>query len=93
MFNSTLHQPVRSKLMALLIREGELPFKAIKEELALTDGNLASHIKKLEGEEYIEVEKFFEGKKPKTVLKVTDKGKGAFADYIKELKKFIGEVK
>jgi len=92
-FNSTLHQPVRSKLMALLIREGELPFKAIKEELALTDGNLASHIKKLEGEEYIEVEKFFEGKKPKTVLKVTDKGKGAFADYIKELKKFIGEVK
>ena len=93
MFDATLHQPVRSKLMALLIREGELPFKAIKEELSLTDGNLASHIKKLENEEFIEVEKFFEGKKPKTVLKVTDKGRVAFADYIQELKKFIGEVK
>jgi len=91
-FDATLHQPVRSKLMALLIREGELPFKAIKEELSLTDGNLASHIKKLENEEFIEVEKFFEGKKPKTVLKVTDKGKDAFANYVKELKKFIGDM-
>ena len=93
MFDSTLHQPVRSKLMALLIKEFELPFKAIKEELNLTDGNLASHIKKLENEGLIEVEKFFEGKKPKTVLKITQKGKMAFLNYIQELKKFIGEVR
>ncbi len=78
--------------MALLIREGELPFKAIKEELNLTDGNLASHIKKLESEEFVEVEKFFEGKKPKTVLKVTDKGKEEFKKYIQELKQFIGDM-
>ena len=92
MFNPTLHQPIRSNLMALLIREGELPFKAIKEELNLTDGNLASHIKKLENEELVEVEKFFEGKKPKTVLKVTDKGKEEFKEYIKQLKQFIGDL-
>ena len=67
--------------MALLIREEELPFKAIKEELGLTDGNLASHIKKLESEELVEVEKFFEGKKPKTVLKVTQRGKDEFKRY------------
>ena len=92
MFNPTLHQPIRSNLMALLIREGELPFKAIKEELNLTDGNLASHIKKLESEELVEVEKFFEGKKPKTLLKVTDKGKDEFKKYIQELKQFIGDL-
>lgn len=91
MFDIVLHQPVRSKLIASLINNEELPFKVLKEQLELTDGNLSSHLKKLEEVEYVSIEKFFEGKRPKTVVKVTEIGKKAFKIYIKQLKDFIEE--
>lgn len=91
MFDPLLHQPVRSKLLSLLINNDELPFKALKESLGVTDGNLSSHLSKLEKEEYIHIEKKFEGKRPKTLVSITLKGKKAFTDYIEALKQFIQE--
>jgi len=90
-FDPLLHQPVRSKLLSVLISNDELPFKALKESLGVTDGNLSSHLSKLEKEEYVLIEKTFEGKRPKTVIHITQKGKQAFASYIEALKKFIEE--
>lgn len=91
MFDPLLHQAIRSKLMSLLIANNELPFKALKELLEVTDGNLSTHLSKLETEQYIDIEKTFEGKRPKTVLKIAPKGKKAFDDYIETLKQFIEE--
>ena len=91
MFDPLLHQPVRSKLLSLLIANDELPFKALKELLGVTDGNLSSHLSKLEKEEYVIIKKSFEGKRPKTVIEISSKGKEAFATYIEALKKFIEE--
>ncbi len=91
MFDPLLHQPVRSKLLSLLIANDELPFKALKELLKVTDGNLSSHLSKLEKEEYVLIEKLFEGKRPKTVVHITSKGRKAFALYIEALRKFIEE--
>jgi len=88
-FDPLLHQPVRSKLLSVLITNDELPFKALKEALAVTDGNLSSHLSKLEKEEYVLIEKTFVGKRPRTVVHITTKGKEAFANYIEALKKFI----
>jgi len=90
-FDPLLHQPVRSKLLSLLITNDELPFKALKELLVVTDGNLSSHLSKLEKEEYVLIEKIFEGKRPKTIVHITLKGKEAFSNYIEALKKFIEE--
>ena len=89
MFNNILHQPVRSKLMAILMNNEELPFKVLKEQLELTDGNLSSHLKKLDEVKYIVIEKYFESKRPKTVIKISPQGKDAFKIYIKQLKIFI----
>ena len=89
MFDTVLHQPIRSKLIATLLNNEEMPFKALKEELQLTDGNLSSHLKKLEEVKYIHIEKFFEGKRPKTVVKISSTGRDAFKAYIKQLKQFI----
>ncbi len=77
--------------MSLLIANDELPFKALKEYLVVTDGNLSSHLSKLEKEGYLLIEKSFEGKRPKTVIKIAPKGKKAFDVYIEALKKFIEE--
>jgi DNA-binding MarR family transcriptional regulator len=90
-FDPLLHQAVRSKLISLLIANEELPFKALKEYLEVTDGNLSSHLTKLEKANYVEIEKSFEKKRPKTVVRITKKGKEAFKSYIDSLKLFIEE--
>lgn len=89
MFDSIIHQPTRTLIVSLLISNDELSFKQIKDELNLTDGNLSSHMKLLEKEEYIEVEKLFVGKRPKTIYKISEKGAKAFKKYIENLKKFM----
>ena len=89
MFDPLLHQNIRSKLVSLLISNSQLPFKALKEALGVTDGNLSSHLSKLEEAEHIEIEKVFEGKRPKTIIKITEVGRRAFQEYIDELKNFI----
>ena len=91
MFDPLLHQTIRSKLISLLISNEELPFKALKESLGVTDGNLSSHLSKLEKKEYVIIEKTFEGKRPKTIVHIAPKGKEAFSKYIEALKKFIEE--
>ena len=91
MFDPLLHQNIRSKLISLLIKNEELPFKALKEYLEVTDGNLSSHLTKLEKAGYVKIEKSFEGKRPKTVVYISDNGRKAFKQYISELKKFIEE--
>ncbi len=91
MFDPLLHQSVRSKLISLLIANEELPFKALKEMIEVTDGNLSSHLHKLEKGGYIMIEKTYEGKRPKTVVHITKEGKKAFKAYVETLKKFIEE--
>jgi DNA-binding MarR family transcriptional regulator len=76
-------------LISLLIANDELPFKALKEYLDVTDGNLSTHLSKLEKVEYVKIEKMFEGKRPKTVVHITAVGKKAFKKYIDDLKSFI----
>ena len=66
-----------------------LDFNSLKEYLGVTDGNLASHIKALEKEEFIGMEKSFIGKKPNTRYFITQSGKKAFGDHLEALEKFI----
>ncbi len=77
--------------MSLLIANEELPFKALKEYLEVTDGNLSSHLSKLEKAGYVRIEKRFEGKRPRTTVHITEEGREAFKNYIDALKKFIEE--
>ena len=91
MFDPLLHQTVRSKRVSLLIANEELPFKALKESLGVTDGNLSSHLSKLEKEGYLKILKSFEGKRPKTMVSIANKGRKAFEVYIEALKSFIEE--
>ena len=64
-------------------------FNMLKELLGATDGNLASHIKALENDNYITVEKQFIDKKPNTKYAATKEGKKAFSEHIEALEKLI----
>jgi DNA-binding MarR family transcriptional regulator len=64
-------------------------FITLKQQLNVTDGNIASHINALEKLQYLEVIKQFIGKKPNTSYRATKSGKKAFAEHIEALEKLI----
>ena len=75
--------------MSVLAVNDKLDFNSLKDYLSVTDGNLASHIKYLEKEKFIGVEKSFLDRKPNTKYFMTKEGKKAFGDYLKVLEKII----
>lgn len=64
-------------------------FGVLKEQLQITDGNLASHITALEKYKYIEVKKQFVGKKPNTSYAASKSGKKAFSEHLNALERLI----
>lgn len=75
--------------MSILIVNDWVDFKTLKEMLELTDGRLASHIKGLETEGFLEVRKQFIGKKPNTSYSVTVAGRKAFNDHLDALEQLL----
>ena len=75
--------------MSVLAVNDTLDFNSLKQLLNLTDGNLASHLKGLEKEDFIGVRKSFIGRKPNTQYFMTTKGKKAFDEHLKALEKLI----
>lgn len=88
--NKAFDHRIRLGIMSVLVVNDHADFKTLKELLDVTDGNLASHSKALEKEEFIRVEKSFIGRKPNTKYIATDSGKRAFEEHIAALEKLIG---
>ena len=88
-----IHQPVRLRIMASLaaLHETEsAEFTFLRELLGLTDGNLGAHVRKLEDEGYLQVEKTFVQRKPRTFIALSDKGRKAFKGHIAALEAILG---
>ncbi len=79
--------------MSALAVNDTLDFNALKEFLDVTDGNLATHIKKLEQAGFIGIEKSFIDRKPNTKYFITKEGKKAFTDHLKALESIINSQK
>ena len=75
--------------MSLLMVNETYDFNSLKEILALTDGNLASHLKALEENRMIKVNKKFIGRKPNTSYSATETGKAEFRQHLKALESLI----
>lgn len=87
--NKAFESRIRLGIMSALAVNDTLDFNALKEYLNLTDGNLASHLKALEKEVFVEVIKSFVGRKPNTRYRITPSGKTAFEDHLKVLESII----
>ncbi|MEM7013107.1 MAG: transcriptional regulator [Verrucomicrobiota bacterium] len=93
-FDNLIHQPVRLRIMSALSTLGpdeSVDFWYLKKLLNLTDGNLGSHLEKLEGAGYLEVLKTAVGKKPKTYLKMTLAGRAAYQGHREALEELLGD--
>lgn len=89
--NKAFDHRIRLGIMSILMVNESADFNSLKELLGVTDGNLASHAKALENENYIQIEKQFIGKKPNTRYVATSEGKKAFRDHIDALEKLISK--
>jgi DNA-binding MarR family transcriptional regulator len=87
--DDVIHSRIRTAIMAVLIAVEEAEFTFIRDKINATDGNLSVHLKKLEDNKYITVTKKFIDRKPHSLYKITDIGRKAFEDYIKNLENII----
>ncbi len=78
--------------MSALVVNETLDFNSLKEYLQVTDGNLASHLKALEKEGFIAVEKSFIGRKPNTSYTVSSSGREAFTNHLNALEELIKHI-
>lgn len=84
-----LHSQLRLAVISLLLSVEEADFVFIREKAGATAGNLSVQIEKLSEAGYINVRKFIDGKKPRTVCKITQTGIDAFDKYVKDLQSYI----
>jgi DNA-binding MarR family transcriptional regulator len=87
--NKAFESRIRLGIMSVLMVNDGVDFNTMKELLELTDGNLASHVKALEGLNYIQSSKQFIGRKPNTQYSITDEGRTAFKDHLNALEQLI----
>ena len=84
-----IHERIRLGVVSALAVNPALTFSELKEFLAVTDGNLSVHTRKLEDAGYVECQKTFEGRIPRTEYRLTDAGRGALEKYLSHMESLI----
>lgn len=80
-----IHSRIRLAILSILISVKDADFNYLKQTIGTTDGNLSTHLSKLEEKNYVRVVKGYKGKKPRTSCSITAKGKQAFSIYLEAL--------
>ncbi|WP_207590909.1 transcriptional regulator [Halomontanus rarus] len=88
-FDKLVHQPTRLQLFAHLYANGETSFTALTDDLEITEGNLASHIGKMEEADCVAAEKQFVDGTPQTTYRLTDHGEELFEAHVQTLESLI----
>ncbi|MEQ1587960.1 MAG: transcriptional regulator [Cyclobacteriaceae bacterium] len=91
--DKVMEHRVRLQIVSVLVANESYDFNALKELLDVTDGNLATHLKALEREKYISINKSFVERKPNTRYKITERGRSAFRKHLDALEELIKQQK
>lgn len=81
-----IHEPARLAIMTVLYALGEADFLYLQRECGLTQGNLSSHLARLEEVGHVKIEKTFKGKYPLTICRLTSSGRRAFETYAQKMR-------
>ncbi|MDJ0923155.1 MAG: transcriptional regulator [Acidimicrobiia bacterium] len=87
-----IHEPGRLAVLAVLNAVEEADFQFLLQQTGLTRGNLSSHTSKLEVAGYVEIEKAFVGKVPRTVYRLAEPGRAALDDYRAHMTDVLGAM-
>lgn len=91
-FDKLVHQPTRLQIFSHLYINGETSFTDLQTELGITEGNLASHIEKMETADCVAVEKQFVDRKPQTTYHLTGTGRSLFEDHVQALETLVDSL-
>lgn len=84
-----IYERVRLGIMSALAVRSEVTFTELKSLFDVSDGNLSAHARKLEDVQYLTSRKFFEARRPKTVYRITAKGRDALNRYLDHVEAVI----
>lgn len=87
--DDVIHGRLRLGVMAYLSTVSPAPFNELKAKVNTSDGNLSTHLSKLEEAGYVRLEKKFIDKKPRTNVHLTAKGRKAWIDYLASLQALL----
>lgn len=90
--DDVIHQRVRLGILAVLVEADYADFTFLRDSLELTDGNLSRHLQVLEDAGLVTIEKRFEGRKPRTWVRATKKGRSSLAQHLRTLKALIDQL-
>jgi len=88
-----IHERIRLGMVSALAVNESLSFNDLKKLLKTTDGNLSVHARRLEEAEYVICEKYFVGRLPKTVYRLTPSGRRALERYLDHMEALIQSMR
>lgn len=88
--DEVIHGRIRLAVMAYLSAVSPASFPELTEKTGTTNGNLSTHLTKLESANYVELEKGYKGKRPQTLVHMTETGRKAWLNYLSAMRDIIG---
>lgn len=84
-----IHEKLRLGIISALAATPSLTFRELKDLLETTDGNLSVHARKLEDAGYVDCEKSFQDRVPKTEYRLTAQGRAALELYLNHMEALV----
>jgi DNA-binding MarR family transcriptional regulator len=91
--DDVVHGVIRLGTLAYLSTAKTVEFRELQRRLQVTDGNLSTHLKKLETAGYITLERRGAGRASVTRIVLTSTGRKAFTRYVDRMEKLIQQVR
>ena len=89
--DDVIHGRLRLGIMAYLSAVNPASFTELQKKTETTNGNLSTHLGKLEKAGYVTQEKGYNGKRPLTLVHLTHEGRTAWITYLAEMRKLLGD--
>lgn len=90
--DDVIHGRLRLGVMAYLSASSPATFPELAKTLGATNGNLSTHLSKLEKAGFVRVEKGFKGKRPQTTAHLTKDGRAAWVAYLDAMRALLGSA-
>ena len=84
--DEVIHGRIRLGAVAYLSTVQSALFPELRDKVGATDGNLSTHLRKLEEAGYVSVDKSFVDRKPRTTIALTDAGRAAWLTWLDRMR-------
>ncbi len=88
--NAVIHGRLRLGVMAYLSAVNPASFPELLQKTGASNGNLSTHLTKLEDAGFIRQEKGYKGKRPQTLVYLTKQGRLAWISYLDAMRALLG---